>query len=72
MNQKKISEVLADWPTLLAFIKTCSEEDAAALLEAEKAGAQRRTMLLRIHQRFNLLRGRREREELGKNGMRVR
>ena len=72
MNQKKITEVLSDWPTLLGFMRTCSEDEAAALLKAEKEGACRRTMLLRIHQRYNVMRGRREREELGKLGMRSR
>ena len=72
MNQKKITEVLGDWLTLLGFMRTCSEDEAAALLKAEKEGACRRTMLLRIHQRYNVMRGRREREELGKLGMRSR
>ena len=72
MNQKKITEVLGDWLTLLGFMRTCSEEESAALLKAEKEGACRRTMLLRIHQRYNVMRGRREREELGKLGMRSR
>lgn len=72
MNQKQIKDILKDWPTLIAFIRNASETEAADLLEAEKAGACRRTMLLRIHQRFNVERGRREREEIGKLGMRSR
>jgi hypothetical protein len=72
MNQKKITEVLGDWLALLAFIRTCTEDEAAALLKAEREGACRRTMLLRIHQRYNVLRGRRERDDLGRLGMRSR
>ena len=72
MNQKQIKDTLHDWPTLLAFIRNASEDEAEALLEAEKQGACRRTMLLRIHQRFNVERGRRERADLGKLGMRSR
>jgi hypothetical protein len=72
MNQKRIKEVLGKWTVLLGFLKTCSEGDACALLEAEKEGACRQTTLMRIHQRYNVLRGRREREVLREMGMRVR
>jgi hypothetical protein len=72
MNQKQIKSVLSDWPTLLGFLRTCSEEDAKTLLEEEGSGAARRTMMIRIHQRFNVMRGRRERAEIASAGMRTR
>lgn len=46
------------------FLRSATEDDVSKLLIAEKRGAKRRTMLLRLHARFNLLRARREREEL--------
>lgn len=73
MNKQKVQEVLSyEWSKLLATLRTCSEDDAKALLDAERAGACRQTTMLRIHQRFNVLRGRREREELRQTGMLTR
>lgn len=72
MNQKQVKEILGDWLTLIAFIRNATEDEAKELLEAEKQGACRRTMLLRIHQRYNVERGRRERAELAELGMRSR
>lgn len=73
MNQKRILEVLSlPWADFLRVRKTCTEQEAAELLEAEKQGACRQTMLMVLHQRYNVMRGRREREELRKLGMRMR
>lgn len=46
--------------------KTRTEEDALKLYETEKAGAARPTHLVRIWSRYNLLRNRRERKQIGK------
>jgi hypothetical protein len=73
MNKQRVDEVLSyEWSRFLGFIRTCSEDEAKALLDAERVGACRRVTLMRLHQRFNVLRGRREREELGRVGMRTR
>jgi hypothetical protein len=72
MKQTQINEILGSWLKLNEAIRTATEGEAKELLDAEKAGACRRTMLLRIHQRYNVERGRRERAELAKLGMRTR
>lgn len=52
------------WRTLNREISTMTEEEVLALLNAERLGARRSTILERLHQRYSILRGARERKEL--------
>lgn len=60
----KISDVLKNWEAVNIFMLSATEKEAAQLLEAEKVGAARLSVLMRIYGRFNKLRTRRERSEL--------
>jgi hypothetical protein len=66
------TQALANWEDLNTFLRSATEKQAIELLEAEKAGASRLTILLRIHSTVNKLRARREREEIKKIGMYTR
>lgn len=59
-----VDAVLANWRSLNEFMAACTEDEAAEVLQAEKDGAKRLNFLLRCHSRMNVLRGRREVEEL--------
>lgn len=64
MNVKDRVKLLDDWDSLAVYLKNATEEEALELLEHEKAQRKRRTTLGRIHARYNLMRGRREKMEL--------
>ena len=53
------------WRKLNEVLSTLPEEDVLQLLEDEKANACRGIILVRLHQRYCILRGARERSELG-------
>lgn len=53
-----------NWRTLNKNLKNMREEDVWLMLEEERHGARRRTVLQRLHQRYSALRTAREREEL--------
>lgn len=59
-----LTGVLNNWESCNDFLRNCSEQQAAELLELEKTGKKRMQYLLRIHARFNRERARRERSEL--------
>lgn len=59
-----VAAALANWEALNEALRECSEDDAKAMLAAEKKGKRRLQYLLRIHARFNRQRGLRERSEL--------
>lgn len=62
---------LASWPQLNVAVMNFTEPELARLLQLEQAGRNRTNFLLRIHSRFNRVRGEREKRELftgGKNG----
>ena len=63
-TQAELEASLASWTGLNECLRTADEAYCIRLLEAEKAGAKRTQHLLRIHARFNKLRGQRERGEL--------
>lgn len=65
-NDKKpdLGGVLNNWESCNNFLRDCTEEQAAQLLEMEKQGKRRVQYLLRIHARFNRERAKRERSEL--------
>jgi len=52
------------WRSLNNELSRMSEEDVLRLLNEERNGAKRVTMLQRLHQRYNTLRVARERLEL--------
>lgn len=64
LSKKQISETLSNWVACNEFLKTCSEEDAIALLAAEQQGKRRVQYLMRVHSKMNKERARRERSEL--------
>jgi len=52
------------WRTLTDILSTLSEEDVLDLLEAERKGEKRWSIVQRLHQRYTILRAARERDEL--------
>ena len=52
------------WRSLNNELSRLSEEEVLRLLNDERVGAKRATMLQRLHQRYNTLRVARERLEL--------
>lgn len=62
----KVGEVLKNWGSVNDFMPNANEEEAFKLLEAEKKGANRLSILLRLYGRYNKQRTRRERSELTK------
>ncbi len=52
------------WRSLNNELSRLSEEEVLRLLNEEREGAKRATMLQRLHQRYNTLRVARERLEL--------
>ena len=57
------------WRSLNSKLSRLSEEEVLSLLNEERAGAKRVSMLERLHQRYNTLRVARERIELLKGAI---
>ena len=53
-----------NWRELNARLSTLREDELAAMIEEERQGERRATLLVRMHQRFTALRTLRERQEL--------
>ena len=53
-----------NWRDLNTYIKDMSEASILRGIKKELKGARRRTILIRLHQRYSILRTAREREEL--------
>ena len=64
ITKKLIDQALETWIGLNEVLKTCTEDDANKLLQAEQDGKKRRQFILRVHSRLNKLRYQRERKEL--------
>lgn len=64
LKKSQLEAALANWPGLNEALRAATEEEAAALLRAERGGKRRVQYLMRIHGRFNRERARRERAEL--------
>jgi len=64
----KLTDALVDWRTLNSIIVDATEEECMALIIEERKAANRKNVLLRIHSRYNMLRRRRERVEIMKEG----
>lgn len=59
------------WRSLNQKLSSLTEEEVLALLNAERAGAKRISMLQRLHQRYCILRQTRERLEILEEAQRV-
>lgn len=59
-----------NWRSLNAQLTTLSEDEVLALLDNEREGEKRISMLQRLHQRYNILRAARERVEILKGAVR--
>jgi hypothetical protein len=59
-----------NWRSLNAQLGTLSEQEVLALLDTERDGEKRISMLQRLHQRYTILRAARERVELLKGAVR--
>lgn len=55
---------LKTWKALNDFVRSATEAQCTHLITVERAGRKRKMFLLRLHSRFNLLRGRREKKAL--------
>ena len=53
-----------NWRELNARLSSLREDELAAMIEEERHGERRQTLLVRMHQRFTALRTLRERQEL--------
>lgn len=53
-----------NWRELNARLSSLREDELAAMIEEERRGERRPTLLVRMHQRFTALRTLRERREL--------
>ena len=53
-----------NWRELNARLSSLREDELAAMIEEERQGERRATLLVRMHQRFTALRTLRERQEL--------
>jgi hypothetical protein len=53
-----------NWRELNARLSSLREDELAAMIEEERQGERRHTLLVRMHQRFTALRTLRERREL--------
>jgi len=53
-----------NWRELNARLSSLREDELAAMIEEERRGERRATLLVRMHQRFTALRTLRERREL--------
>ena len=53
-----------NWRELNARLSSLREDELAAMIEEERQGERRPTLLVRMHQRFTVLRTLRERQEL--------
>ncbi len=59
-----VEQALETWEGCNDFLRVASEQEAMAMLTAERTGKRRVQYLLRAHARFNRCRARRERAEL--------
>ncbi len=57
-------DLLDNWMGLNAEVKTMSEDEAESLIQHERENRCRPNVILRLHGRFNKLRGIREKSEL--------
>jgi hypothetical protein len=53
-----------NWRQLNQILPTLDEDTVRRLLEEERKGEQRQTVLIRLHQRYTILRAARERTEI--------
>lgn len=59
------NQILTSWHSLNDVISKFTEKQLEKLLQVEHSNKRRPNMMKRIHQRFSILRNRRERREMG-------
>ena len=64
MTKDEIDEALASWKTINKKIGDMTEADVKQAMNREMVGNRRRDMVVRLHQRYTILRAARERQEL--------
>ena len=57
-------DALGSWSMLNEYLRDATEQQCEVLMKEEKRGQRRTQYVLRIHARYNKLRGQRERAEL--------
>lgn len=57
-----------NWRQMNQRLPDLSESELYELIQAERTGARRKTVLLRLHQRYCVLRDARERQEIMGDG----
>ena len=68
MNDNLVG-ALKDWPTLNTQLSQLSEADLHSLINYECSTNHRKVYIERLHQRYSILRTKREREELITGGL---
>jgi len=65
VDRKKFApeKVLEDWREMIQAVPHMNEGELKAAIEAEVSGARRKDFIIRLHRRYNKLRGERELEE---------
>jgi hypothetical protein len=59
-----MSDVLSSFPKLSKALPGLTEQELRDLLDLELFGNRRKTFLVRLHQRYTMVRAERERKEL--------
>jgi len=52
------------WRDIFFNLNTYTEDELQGMIESERHGKRRRSILVRLHQRYCILRANREREEI--------
>jgi len=64
MTKDEIDTVLSSWKTVNKALAGMSEDEVKYAMNREIVGNRRKDVVIRLHQRYTILRAAREREEL--------
>jgi len=64
MTKDEIDDVIKSWKTVNKRLAELSEDDVKLAMNREMVGNRRKDMVVRLHQRYTILRAARERQEL--------
>ena len=64
MTKDEIDDILKSWHTVNKAMSTMTEEDVKFAMNREMVGNRRKDVVVRLHQRYTILRAARERQEL--------
>jgi len=59
-----MKDLLRSWVVMNGSLMTLTEEQILELIDHEKAGLKRKSLITRMHERYSMLRTTRERAEL--------